>query len=256
MNKIGEENINTFGSKMVIVGYRKAIDIDVYFSEYNWTAKNVTYQQFKKGLISCPYERRTFGVGYLGEGKYKARENGKITKCYNTWHHMLRRCYDPKFHEKYSTYKDCKVCNKWLNYQNFAEWYHNNYYEIEEGKMHLDKDILNKHNKIYSPENCIFVPERINILFTKSDKSRGDYPIGVSYDKKSKKFIARCNIYDFEENKTKRKYLGCYKTTEKAFESYKQFKEKHVKEVADYYKNLIPDKLYDVLYSYQVEIID
>ena len=31
INRTGEENINSFGSKMVIVEYRKAMDIDVYF---------------------------------------------------------------------------------------------------------------------------------------------------------------------------------------------------------------------------------
>ena len=36
VSKIGEENINTFGSKMIIKEYRKYSDIDVYFPEYNW----------------------------------------------------------------------------------------------------------------------------------------------------------------------------------------------------------------------------
>ena len=31
INRTGEENVNSFGSKMVIVEYRKAMDIDVYF---------------------------------------------------------------------------------------------------------------------------------------------------------------------------------------------------------------------------------
>lgn len=39
--------------------------------------------------------------------------------------------------------------------------------------MALDKDILNKGNKVYCPENCIFVPRRINNLFTKSNRVRG-----------------------------------------------------------------------------------
>ena len=87
---------------------------------------------------------------------------------------MLRRCYDEKLHKKYPTYIDCKVCEEWLNFQNFAKWYYNNYYEIENEKICLDKDILHKGNKIYSPDNCVFVPNNINVLFVKSDKSRGD----------------------------------------------------------------------------------
>ena len=51
--------------------------LTLYFPEYNWTFKHAIYQTFKKGTIKCPYEPRTYGVGYLGEGKYKTRENGK-----------------------------------------------------------------------------------------------------------------------------------------------------------------------------------
>ena len=256
VDRTGEENINNFGSKIIIKEYRRAVDIDVYFPEYNWTAKHREYKEFKKGSIVCPYERRYYGVGYLGEGKYKVRENGKLTKCYKVWHSMLQRCYDEKRHEKFPTYKDCKVCNKWLCFQNFAEWYYENYYEVENEKMCLDKDILNKGNKIYSPDNCIFVLEKINLLFVKCDKSRGEYPIGVSYHKRDDKFITRCSIYDYKENKKKQIYLGYYDNPQKAFEVYKQFKENYIKKVADYYKYQIPKKLYNILYNYEVEIDD
>ena len=50
--------------------------------------------------------------------------------------------------------------------------------------------------------------------------------------------------------------LGYYDTPQKAFEVYKKFKEKYIKEVADYYKDKIPEKLYDGMYSYKVEIDD
>ena len=256
VNRIGEENINTFGSKIVIIRYGSATDVDVCFPEYNWTFKNREYSKFKNGQIRCPYERRTYGVGYIGEGKYKVKENGKLTKYYKVWHDMLRRCYDEKFHEKYPTYKDCKVYEEWHNFQNFVEWYESNYYEIEGEVMCLDKDILNKGNKIYSPDTCVFVPHNINMLFVKCDKDRGNYLIGVHYHKASGKFQAQCNVYDFKENKSKKKYLGLYDTVEQAFEVYKQFKEKHIKEVADHYKDQIPEKLYQALYNYEVEITD
>jgi hypothetical protein len=47
--------------------------------------------------------------------------------------------------------------------------------------MALDKDILYKGNKIYSPDTCVFVPQEINALFVKNDANRGDLPIGVFY---------------------------------------------------------------------------
>ena len=77
IDRTSEETINNFGSKMVIKEYRGCMDIDVYFPEYNWTFEHTQYNNFKKGLIKCPYEPRYFGVGYLGEGKYEISENGK-----------------------------------------------------------------------------------------------------------------------------------------------------------------------------------
>lgn len=256
IDRTGEERLNNFGSKMIIARYKNAYDVDVYFPEYNWTARNTRYDVFKKGNIVCSYERRAYGVGYLGEGKYKVLKNGKPTKCYQIWHSMLQRCYDHKYHKKALTYINCEVCEEWLCFQNFAKWYYNNYYEVGSQKMCLDKDILCKGNKVYSPETCIFVPERINTLFIKCDKSRGKYPIGVYYKKQTGKFVARCSVYDLKENKSKLKHLGLYNTHEEAFEFYKEFKEEYIKEVADYYKGKIPSKLYDAMYNYEVEITD
>lgn len=256
IDRTGEINTNNFGSEMVIVGYRMNKDMDVYFPKYNWTAKGVAYCQFKNGKIKCPYEKRYHGIGYLSEGKYKAIENGKLTKSYSTWLHMLDRCYDEKCHKKYPTYEDCEVAEEWLNFQNFAKWYDDNFYEVEGRRMHLDKDILNKGNKIYSSDNCMFVPERINTLFIKSDKNRGEYPIGVYYNKHAGKFQAQYLFYNFKKNKRERKNLGLYETPEEAFKVYKQFKEQYIKEVADYYKDKIPSKLYDAMYRYEIDIDD
>lgn len=254
IDRTGEINYNNFGSEMIIKEYRGCMDVDVYFPEFNWVFKHTQYNNFKKGIIKCPYEKSVLGVGFIGEGKYKVWENDKKTKCYTTWYGMLQRCFDEECKLKHNTYLGVTVCEEWLNYQNFAKWYYKNYYEIEGQRMELDKDILVKGNKIYSPETCVFVPHNINVLFTKSDKIRGEYPIGVNLC--CNKFRARCGVYDFKNNKKKLKHLGLYNTVGKAFATYKQFKEKYIKEVADYYKEQIPQKLYDAMYNYQVEITD
>nr|DAE62910.1 MAG TPA: hypothetical protein [Caudoviricetes sp.] len=256
IDRTGEIGYNNFGSKMVITKYKTNNNVDVYFPEYNWIFKNVQYGNFKNGNIKCPYEKRVYGIGYIGEGKYKVKINGKKTKCYDVWHSMLERCYNEKYTYRNSTYKECEVCEKWHNYTNFGDWFEENYYTIENETMCLDKDILNKGNKIYSPDNCIFAPERINLLFVKSKKSRGNYPIGVSYHKASGKFEAHCSVYNYKENKKKLIYLGLYDTTEEAFNAYKQYKEKNIKDVADYYKEQIPSELYQALYKYEVNIND
>lgn len=256
INRIGEVGYNTFGSKMIIVDYRKWNDVDVYFPEYDWTAKNRQYVSFKNGKIKCPYEARFYNHGYIGEGEYLMSENSKNTRVYDSWHHMLERCYDNKYHKKYPTYKNCKVSEEFLNFQNFAEWYDNNYYEIEGERMELDKDILFKGNKIYSSDNCIFVPQTINKLFIKRQNNRGESAIGTSYHKRDKKYQAYCSIINPETGKSKFKYLGYYETELEAFEVYKYYKEKNIKEVANYYKEQIPSELYNRLYTYIVEITD
>ena len=251
IDRVGEERLNNFGSRMIITKYNNIRDIDVYFSEYDYTVNHVQYCNFKKGEIKCPYERRVFGVGYIGIGEYSSKENGKTTKCYKVWHHMLQRCYYPKYLEKHPSYNGCEVCEEWHNFQTFSQWYENNYYEIPNESMCLDKDILFKGNKIYSPETCVFVPQNINILFTKRNKSRGNYPIGVTYNKQKGKYISHCNF-----GNSKSKHLGSFYTTQEAFNAYKTAKEKYIKQVADEYKEYIPRKLYKTMYNYEVEIDD
>ena len=254
IDRTGEERLNAFGSKMIIKKYRKAIDIDVYFPEYDWIFEHVRCGDFKNGEVKCPYEPRYYGKGYLGEGKYKVRENGKITDEYKIWHGVLQRCYDPKFQEKHTTYKDCKVEDYLLNFQHMEKWLEDNYYEVPGEKMCLDKDILCKGNKIYSRDTCIFVPERINLLFTKSDKSRGKNPIGV-IELPSGNYRVFCNDRYGEQIP-----LGTYKTKEEAFRIYKEYKEKVIKEVIDSYEGKIPEphysRLKEAMYNYEVEIDD
>ena len=254
IDRTGEESYNNFGSKMIIKEYRNIIDIDIYFPEYNWTFKHGRYNNFKNGEIKCPYEPKVYGHGYLGEGKYKTRENGKITDEYDIWHDMLKRCYDPKYQKKKPTYKGCKVEDYLLNFQHMGKWIEDNYYEVPGERMELDKDILCKGNKIYSRETCIFVPQRINSLFTKSDKSRGNSPIGTTPNS-SGNYVAQCC-----DGNGKKIRLGTYSTKEEAFRVYKQYKENLIKETIDSYKGIIPEPFYSrlktAMYNYEVEIDD
>ena len=253
MDKLGEIKYNNFGSKMEIIRFKNKSDIDIYFPQYDWIAEHRYYNDFQKGSIKCPFEPTVYGVGFHGVGKYKSRENGIKTNAYKEWHNMFARCYG-NYKKRNITYEDCHVCEEWHNFQNFAEWYEENYYEIEGEKICLDKDILYKGNKIYSPETCVFTPNGINVLFTKSNKARGKYPIGVSKEKTTGKFKAECQKQLCEKSESR--YLGLYDTPEEAFYIYKIEKEKYIKYVADKYKDKIPENLYNALYKYEVEIND
>lgn len=254
IDRTGEINYNSFESKMIIKEYRSRMDIDVYFPEYHWIFEHAQYNSFKKGTIKCPYERREYNHGYLGEGKYKMFENGKHKKEYLIWHGMLQRCYDPKFHEKHPTYKGCEVEEYLLNFQHMGKWINENYYEVPGEIMCLDKDILHKGNKVYSRETCIFVPQRINLLFTKRDSVRGNNPIGISL-RSSGNYRVQCG-----DGYGKRITLGTYSTKEEGFQVYKNYKEKIIKKTIDLYESIIPEPYYSrlkkAMYNYKVEIDD
>lgn len=165
------------------------------------------------------------------------------------WRDMLRRCFDMEYKENLPTYDTCTVCDEWLNFQNFAKWYYDNYYVIPDERIELDKDILIKGNKLYSKDTCVFVSHAINSLFTKRTNCRGKYKIGVSFV--NGKYKASCH-----DGTKKRKNLGTFSTEHEAFLAFKEFKEKHIKEIAEKYKEYIPQKLYRALYAYEVQIND
>lgn len=249
INRIGETKYNKWNSKMTIKKYNSCDDIIVQFD--NGFKTNSTYSYFKKGNIKSPYDKTIYNIGYIGEGDFKVSVNGIHTLEYKHWFSMMTRCYNTKLKEHRPTYINCSVCEEWLNFQNFAQWHHENYYEINNEVMCLDKDILHKGNKIYSPDNCVFVPERINTLFCRRQNNRGDCLIGVTYQKRDNMFQARCND---ESNKSK--YLGYFNTEIEAFNVYKKYKEQVIKIIADMYKNIIPITLYKALYNYKVELVD
>ena len=124
-------------------------------------------------------EKKVLGKGIYRKGKYSFGKKGNPTKEYSVWLSMLTRCYNSRFLKNNETYIGCEVCDEWLEFQNFAEWFHQNY---KDGYQ-LDKDLLTKGNKIYSPETCCFVPQEINLLLVRRQNRRGKYPIGVSRDK-------------------------------------------------------------------------
>ena len=255
LSEIGKNKESLGGYDMKIVEFNKYKDIIVEFQDKHKSKVHTNYQAFLKGEVKNPYHPSVCGVGYLGQGKYKVSENGKHTKAYKYWKNMLNRCYNPYELNKEPTYINCYVCEEWYNFQNFAKWYEENYYEIEGEKMCLDKDILVKNNKIYSPETCMFVPERINSLFIKQSRKRGKYPIGVCWRKDINKFQVKYSILD-KNNEKKRIHLGYYDTSKEAFLVYKKYKESYIKQVADEYKDLIPQKLYEGMYNWIVEIGD
>lgn len=201
-------------------------------------------------------DKTVYGIGYVGYGKYSYKTDKQV---YKKWAHMLTRCYDGIYNKIYPTYEGCYVCEEWHNFQNFAKWYYDNIWDYD-GVYSLDKDILIKGNKCYSPQTCLLVNVQINSLFTKNNADRGDLPIGVTLDKRYNQY--RAYIYNSNGSKsTKAIKTNVPKDIAilQAFEIYKNSKEQYIKSLADLYKNKypkFPNKIYQALYDYKVEITD
>ena len=250
---IGEQNINKNGTTMKIIKFNKADDITIEFQDEHKYTKNTTYNNFVKGVIKNPYDKTICGVACTGDGRWNISENNKLFKEYKTWHNMIGRCYVPKWTARQNSYKGCTVCYEWHNYQKFRDWWEDNYYDIGTERMDLDKDILHKGNKEYSPSTCIFVPHRINLLLINRKLTRGDCPLGVQETSKgSKSYTVSTNNKDGVSVKVG----GLFKDKVEAFNTYKQYREQVIKEVADDYKDRIPIELYNALYTYEIDIND
>lgn len=166
------------------------------------------------------------------------------------WYGMFKRCYGKSYHKTHPTYIDCAVDERWFLFSNFEKWFNDKENGYIEG-YHLDKDILVKGNKVYSPDTCCFVPREINSLFIKNDSKRGHLPIGVTKGRNGM-FVAQVHFRSVLQ------YLGSYSSVEKAFNAYKKEKEVIIKILGDEYykKGLITQKVYNALLNYNINISD
>lgn len=250
--RLGIIKENKRGELMKIIKYNSNSDILVEFQDEHKAQVKTNYASFEKKSVKNPYYPSVFGVGKPGN-KYPCKIKNEYTKEYRAWQNMLGRC----FKKSYDTYDDVTCCDEWLLYDNFYEWLHSqeNFDKWLNGdKWCLDKDILIKGNKIYSPDTCCLVSFDVNVLFVKRNKMRGDLPIGVHYDYTSSKiYAASCHL-----NNGKTKKIGRYNTPKEAFYAYKEFKENLIKKIAkeEYRQGNISKLCYEAMMNYEVEITD
>lgn len=244
--KIGQTHISNSGTLMKIIEYIDAHQILVEFQDEFQFQVWAEYGNFKKGTVKNPGDRQLYGRGYLGVGEYKPYvKKGEKTKAHDAWVRMFDRCYSNKYHENFPSYIGCEVCEEWWNFQNFAQWFYDNYYVIENQSMEVDKDWFVVGNKIYCPENCCIAPNIINTCLSTHDKVKNfKMPIGVSWHKNGS-YIARCSFYG------KRKTIGYYHDIEKAEQAYWKFKINYIEQLAEEYKKYIPDRLYNAMKDFK-----
>lgn len=135
-----------------------------------------------------------------GIGINDCTSHTKTNPHYIKWDSMLRRCYSKNTR---LIYQESFVDEIWLRFSNFEAWSKENWFE----GAALDKDIIVRGNKCYSPKTSRYVPREINNLILVRQTDRGEYPLGVSRMKPCSKstkgrtepFIAKVS----EQGKTK-----------------------------------------------------
>ena len=186
------------------------------------------------------------GVG-CNDVAFQIKIDGKIVWQYQLWQSMMGRCFSEKEKQRYPTYKDVTCCDEWLSFANFFEWVNKEVgYKGKPVGSALDKDILVKGNKTYSPDACNFVPVAVNSLLLDSGATRGIYPVGVCFDKDRGKFKAYLNCFG------RKKHLGYYTTIEAASFAYKVAKEAQIKLVALQHKASLKPAVYESLMDWEI----
>ena len=177
MNELlGKEfETNNFG-KCFVIDYKSSKEVFVMFYDPVCIVK-CHLGTLNKGQVKNPLVPTFYGKGFIGVGKYSKRDY----RAFSLWRGMLRRTSCLSIQKRQPTYKDTIVCEEWLNFQNFAKWCYSQPLlnaKDDKGRYYqLDKDILIKGNKVYSPETCCFVPPVLNNLIKSKSISNGDYPI-------------------------------------------------------------------------------
>lgn len=141
-------------------------------------------------------EKKVYGVGindadYQVSRKVPLKGGGhKVWTCpiYKTWKRMIERCFSPIRHKSQPTYMECNIADEWIVFSCFRDWAVGRYRD----GWQLDKDILVPGNKIYGPEFCVFVPQKLNLFFKTASHKKSGLPIGVSHGRHKNQYKASC----------------------------------------------------------------
>jgi hypothetical protein len=124
---------------------------------------------------------------------------------------------------KNPTYVDVSIDPRWHKYSGFVPWFDEHYRE----GFALDKDLRVSGNKVYGPDTCAFVPQYINNLTLDRARYRGEFPVGVTYNKRQNSFAAQLNVFKQHVG------LGYFDNPEDASYVYLLAKSRHIRFVAE-----------------------
>ena len=229
-----------------VVEYVNSTNVIVRFLDTG-TIKSSRAVHIKSGLVQDNFATTVYGVGHIGNTKTSL--NAKHKPAYILWKDMLKRCYDKEYQETHPCYRDCYVSECFKSFENFESWCEKQVGFNEVG-FRLDKDILLKGNKVYSPSTCSFVPYEVNGLFVIQQQNRGELPVGVSFNNTKSRYVVRMST------KSHCKHLSVHDTVDEAFYVYKEAKEAYIKEVANKWKDQIDPRVYEALMNWEISADD
>lgn len=195
---------------------------------------------------------KIFGHGYFS--KPFDMEYARRDKCYKAWERMLSDCFGSNSKKEKPT-----ICDEWLDYWKFKEWWDENYFEFEGARMCFTKNIMNFETNRYSPELCAIVPyfltvtlrtRRTNVERANKGRNGEEIPSNFMYvdGAQGGKYSA------FLQTELERLYVGNADTLEELIEPYKILKENYIHELAEKYKDIFPKPLYDRLSTYEWKV--
>ena len=173
------------------------------------------------------YRVKICGVGFI-PSTLKGKEHRRI-RAFISWKNMIRRIYNG-YGRFAKCYENCVICEEWLDYGVFKNWYEN-----QRGcglKYELDKDLLG-NGTLYSPTTCCLLPRELNRMISDRKTKNRELPTGVV--KSGKKYYAH---YVMGTSEKKLVRIGGFNTPEEASNAYKAFRKKRIAETAQvYYDN-------------------
>lgn len=211
------------------------LEIEVRVSKPANTPANRPTRRSRKNGHKDPMQPSVAGFGCRG-----STCNSSYTDFYRIWLDVIDRCHGTKSsrHKKFSKYSNCTVGEDFRFQDIFAEWastQKGSTQRDEHGKRFAcDHDILELGNTVYTASRCCFVPQPINIFFSKSEQAKG-------YTRVKDKFKSSITIDG------KAIYLGTFATQAEAQKAYQIARKKRLIELANKYKHQLDDYVYDWL---------
>lgn len=170
-------------------------------------------------------------------------------KAHAIWNSMMQRC------GKREAYMDVIICDEWKEFKNFHNWFReqviNGWYDKG---WQIDKDIIGRGTRIYSPDHCAFVPKPLNILFARAFNRKGYYGTRGAY----RVLSSNGEEYGYDIFCAKITYNGRVIYHEEfdyelfAFFSYKWAFEEFIQKLANELRDKLNPIMYDSLMSYRV----